>query len=210
MRKTMWMASAAIGLAALPLGAADAQTPLDWSGGYLGLHAGYLWGDVDVSDGIYVGGGGAIHGPIAGALAGYNFPSTPLPPVVFGVEADFGLGNVTGTGIPCEMCDEVATYTYDLEWDAHFRVRAGVPGGTVMPFLAAGLALADLNVTSDEVFGGVFVGGTIGGGVDVKLGPRLIGRVEGLYDWYAHKDYDEYGVDFTAFTARAALILRLP
>jgi outer membrane immunogenic protein len=209
MRKSVWMATAAVGFAVLPLGAADAQTPLDWSGGYLGLHAGYLWGDVNLSD-SFDPGGGSIRGPIAGGLAGYNFAMTPVPPVVFGVEADFGLANVTGTGVPCEVCDGLSTYAYDLEWDAHFRVRAGIPQGNVMPFLAAGLALADLSVTSEEVFGGVFVGGTIGGGVDVKLGPKLIGRVEALYDVYASRTYDEYTVDFTAFTARAALILRLP
>jgi outer membrane immunogenic protein len=210
MTRSVLMVTAAVGFAVLPLGAADAQTPLDWSGGYLGVHAGYLWGDVTVDDGVFPD-GGPIRGPVAGGLFGYNFAMTPVPPVVFGVEADFGLANVTGIGGTCFPCgDNVVTYGYDLDWDAHFRVRAGMPGGTVMPFLAAGLALAELNVTSDEMFGGVFVGGTVGGGVDVKLGPRVIGRVEGLYDWYARKNYDFYSVDFHAFTARAALIVRLP
>jgi outer membrane immunogenic protein len=206
MTRSVLMATAAVGFAMLPLGAADAQTPLDWSGGYVGIHAGYLWGEITTDEPFDDGHSVAV--PIAGGLAGYNFPMMSARPVQFGVEADFGIAG-TGNGPAVALADEVASYAYDLEWDAHFRVRAGMTGGTVMPFVAAGLALAHLGSWA-PVPDATLVGGTVGGGIDFKLGPKLVGRVEGLYDWYGGKDVGDFTVDFHAFTARAALILRLP
>jgi hypothetical protein len=62
--------------------------------------------------------------------------------------------------------------------------------------------------------GGVFTGLSLGAGIDVRLGPNGVFRVEGLYDTYGSKDYDfdeePYGVDFSAWTARVAAIFELP
>jgi hypothetical protein len=127
--------------------------------------------------------------------------------LLFGIEADFGIAGAHADGLA--GFDALASYAYDLEWDAHFRVRAGMPSGNVMPFFAAGLALAGLGGDSGYP-DAVLVGGTVGGGLDVRLGPSLVGRIEGLYDCYAGKDIDAFTLDFHAFTARAALILRLP
>jgi outer membrane immunogenic protein len=204
MTRSVLMATAAVGFAMLPLGAADAQTPLDWSGGYVGIHAGYLWGHLDAVP--YDS--RSLDAPIAGGLFGYNFPMMSARPVQFGVEADFGIAGPENAGEAAVAGDASASYLYDLEWDAHFRVRAGLPGGTVMPFVAAGLALAKFDPF--EKPNPLLVGGTVGGGVDFKLGPKVIGRVEGLYDCYIGKDIEDYTLTFHAFTARAALIVRLP
>jgi len=212
MRNSLLVTTAALGIAMMPLGAAQAQTPFDWSGFYAGLHGGFLSGDVNVT-GTPVGMfGGPISGLIGGPLAGYNFAPTTFfsGPVVFGVEGDFGLTGATGTGTSQGTDASIDLY-YDLNWDAHLRARAGVPMGNFMPFVAGGLAFADLNITENNIHpGGLYTGWTIGTGADVAVGKNMVGRVEVLYDDYGTKAYTDYSASLTAWTGRVALIWRLP
>jgi outer membrane immunogenic protein len=202
----------------MPLGAAQAQAPFDWSGFYAGVHGGFLSGNATLTEFAGPVDTGPISGVVGGPLGGYNFaPGTFFSaPVMFGVEGDFGFASVTGTGtsqITCPpTCDgSVDLYHYDLNWDAHLRARAGAPIGNVMPFVAAGLALADLNVTEDVTFlGGLYTGWTVGTGVDVAFGSNMVGRAEVLYDSYGTKTYTDYSVNLTAWTGRVALIFKLP
>jgi outer membrane immunogenic protein len=220
MTRTLLLASAALGVAILPLGAANAAdliapvTPFNWSGFYAGIHGGWLSGDVNVHE-EYEGGGGNISGPIFGLLAGVNFFYLPAAPWVLGVEADFGWADIHGSGVGDGGSDCSPTYLYDLNWNGHARLRASYPMmGGATPFVAAGLAVADLNITDacyHEQVGGLFVGGTIGAGVDIHAGqfnapPNLMLRGEVLYDFYHTKHYEDYSVDFSSWTARLALI----
>ena len=218
MRNSLLATTAALGIAMMPLGAAQAQTPFDWSGFYAGLHGGFLSGDVNLTgilDGML---GGPISGLIGGPLAGYNFAPTTFfsGPVVFGVEGDFGLTGATGTGTSQGTDVSIDLY-YDLSWDAHLRARAGVPMGNFMPFVAGGLAFADLNITETggtetggAPQGGLYTGWTVGTGADVALGNNMVGRAEVLYDDYGTKAYTDYSASLTAWTGRVALIWRLP
>lgn len=201
------LASTAIGAAILPLGAASHAAPTtDWSGFYAGAHLGYLFGDVTLDENLTKG--GSISGPIGGAIFGYNFPTSPLSGVRFGLEADAGIAGVNGHGLSVDSC---ADYLYDLNWDAHLRARAGFPMGNAMPFLAAGLAIANLDISNPcEDLGGKFTGGTVGGGVDFKIAPRTIARGEVLYDFYGSRQYEDFSARFNAWTARAAIVLQLP
>jgi outer membrane immunogenic protein len=213
MGKELLKASAAAAAMVLGLGAAEAS-PFDWSGFYLGIHGGSLNGDVSISEGGSGEPGGPISGPVWGALAGYNFPTSPsfVPGAIWGVEADFGKASVTGVG-EGGVCDASFDYLYDLNWDAHFRARLGFPMGQAMPFIAGGLALADLNITEGcggGYEGGLFTGGTIGAGLDVKIAPEAFIRGEVLYDFYGRKQYEDFSASLTAWTYRAALVFRLP
>jgi opacity protein-like surface antigen len=150
---------------------------------------------------------------VTGLLFGYNAPSSPLPaPWIGGFEADIGFGDFVGHGNVCltDCSSQVLpTFTYNFDWDAHLRLRAGNPMGNVMPFIAAGLAIAQVTVTenADSIdLGNRYFGGTIGAGVDVQLNPGVTGRVEALYDKYLRKTYDDYTVDLSGWTVRAALI----
>ena len=215
MRNSLLATTAALGIAMMPLGAAQAQTPFDWSGFYAGLHGGFLSGDVNLTgilDGML---GGPISGLIGGPLAGYNFAPTTFfsGPVVFGVEGDFGLAGATGTGTSQTADNSIDLYYhYDLSWDAHLRARAGIPMGNFMPFIAGGLAFADLNITETggAPQGGLYTGWTVGTGADVALGNNMVGRAEVLYDDYGTKAYTDYSASLTAWTGRVALIWRLP
>src|SRR5215831_14998312 len=96
MLKALLTTSAAAAATLALIGTADAVTPFDWSGLYIGAHGGYLNGQVNLSEDD--NGGGAISGSVWGFLAGYNFPQSPSPYVV-GLEGDFGWANVSGNGL---------------------------------------------------------------------------------------------------------------
>jgi outer membrane immunogenic protein len=192
--------------------AADIEAPpaaYDWSGLYLGLHAGYLWGDVDIEEeGAPASSGGDIDGFVGGALAGFN---VQFDPVVLGIEADIGWTDADGDGtaLPPEP-----DYSYELNWNAHVRGRAGFAFDRALIFVAGGLAIADLDIDQEEQEqeGGTYYGYSIGGGIDYAFTDTLIGRIEYLHDDFGDKDYtqndEEYTADFDTDTVRAAIIYK--
>jgi outer membrane immunogenic protein len=192
-------ACAILGFVSVSAQAADFVEPVDdWSGLYLGGHAGYVFGDVDAE-----GDDADIEGFLGGALIGYNIQSDSL---VFGIEADIGFGDVDGEDF------NSADLSYDLKSNAHLRGRLGIDMDMVMPFIAAGLAVGKFEVTEQGASSGddkTLWGFTVGGGVDLALGESLVIRAEYLYDDYGSKTFDVYsGVDvgFDTHTIRAAVI----
>jgi outer membrane immunogenic protein len=200
MTRTRLLAAISIlGLMGVSAQAADFVPPVDdWSGLYLGGHAGYVFGDVDAD-----GDEADIEGFLGGALLGYNIQSDSL---VFGIEADFGFGDVDGEDF------NSADLSYELKANGHLRGRLGLDMDMFMPFVAAGLAVGNFEVTEQTASSGddkTLWGFTVGGGVDVALGEDLVIRAEYLYDDYGSKDFDVYsGVDvgFDTHTIRGALI----
>jgi len=216
MKRSLLLSTAALGMAVLPTAAA-AQ---DWTGWYIGKHAGYLSGTVNFEEPSFFT-DADLEGFIGGGLVGYGFALNPGQPWVFGFEADFGIGNVSGDGDNFDDVDVDATLVVnhtDLEWNAHFRKYVGTAiGDNAMVFLAGGLALASIRVDSTyfaNPIEEVFVGATIGGGVNFRLMPNLFGRVEGLYDYYPTRtiphEGEEYEIGVSTWTARAALVFELP
>ena len=185
------------------------QTSWDWAGAYVGAHAGYAWGEAGVvqnPDNIV----GDISGPIYGLFAGVNFQDGNL---VYGLEGDFGIANVTGEGGNTDPEEE---YYYDLNWNAHARGRVGFASGQVLLFVAGGLAFASHTLT-EEYIGGMsgsdtqlHVGLSVGAGVELALTENLTVRAEYLYDDYGTKTYlfentDEYDAFLTAHTVRVGV-----
>lgn len=216
--------TAAIGMAALlvPAQGAGAQdaAPYDWSGGYVGGHAGWLWGTPEYSetgmnpfdvrpdfDGI-----------AGGILAGYG---RRVGGFVIGIEADGGLIDADHRSNDPNANDYTA---FDIDWNAHLRARIGLPVARTLFYVAGGLAAAQLTVDDiDPGFGEddeIHLGWTLGGGVEHALGDSLVVRVEYLYDDYGDAGYaipsppgpffPAYGaeVDLTAHTVRAAAAWR--
>ena len=189
--------------------AADVAGPVayDWSGFYGGVHAGYLWGDVDLTEDVALP-GGSIDGFVAGPLAGFNMQFNNL---VFGTEGDFGWSEVDGHGTLI-----APDFNYDLNWNAHIRARAGCAVDSLLFFAAGGLALADLDITE---IGGVattgttYTGFTVGGGVDYGFSDNLVGRLEYLHDEFGNESYTEGGDNYTADLSddivRAVLVYRI-
>jgi outer membrane immunogenic protein len=205
---------------------APVAIPYNWTGFYVGGHVGYLWGRTRVEeDGEVTEPGAPTDGVIGGVLAGYNWQNGAL---VLGLDGDFGWTNAHGTGETSIVTTTTqAPNTYDLNWTAHLRGRAGYAANNWLFFIAGGLAIADLNfhegaitTTTTTIIlppilpppteGGKYYGWSIGGGVDYAFTRNLIGRIEYLYDNYGHKDYigvtgDPYRVSLTGNTLRGAL-----
>ena len=176
----------------------------DWSGFYVGAHAGYMWANFDVDDSAGVGHDFDDDGFVGGALLGANFQSDCL---VFGVEGDIGWADIDDSQFVDVLESDL---DIDLDMNAHIRARLGWSMGDVMPFIAGGLAIADVEAESSEDDDShTHLGFTIGGGIDWALSDSFILRAEYLYDNYEEKSYDvgsDVDIDLDTHTVRAALI----
>lgn len=165
--------------------AADAATPgtqfnHDWSGWYFGIKGGYASGEARL-----VGPGGStgdftIDGGLIGTMSGYNFQSGNI---VFGIDTDTAFGGLDGTTSAAGAC---VTCTTDINWLSTFRGRVGVAFNNVLPFVTAGVAYGEVEVTLPPALnpgGGnrddIFVGYVVGGGIDWAIAS----------DWTARLDY---------------------
>ena len=209
--------SAAAGALMLSSGAAYAadliiEEPLpieasayDWSGLYLGAHAGYLWGTVEVSELGVVEADGDLDGFIGGLYAGYN---AQFDNVVLGIEGDLGFGSVSGSGAPAPAPAD--DYTYDLNWNGHLRARAGFAADQFLVYVAGGLAFAN-HTLSEGAFSDTqtHVGWTLGVGAEYAVTENIALRAEYLYDDYGSADYvlgiEPYEVALKAHTVRLGL-----
>jgi outer membrane immunogenic protein len=166
----------------------------DWSGPFVGTHSGYLIGSTKVEDnGIVVERHAKTNGFISGIRAGYNWQGDAL---VYGLEADFGLGFVKGHGI---ALPPAPANRYDLNWNAHLRGRVGMSpnNDNLLLFLGAGVAFADFEFTDGDTGArksATYVAPSIGAGAEYGFTPSLVGRVEVLYDMF-HMGHGLIAVD---------------
>jgi outer membrane immunogenic protein len=182
----------------------------NWSGFYVGGHAGYMWGRSTVSeDGDLIEKDAPTNGFVGGALAGVNWQTGAW---VLGLEGDFGWTNAHGTGIRVNVLE---SNHYDFNWTSHIRGRVGYATSNVLWFVAGGVALADFDYTervSGITTGSVFTGWTLGGGADIAINPNWIARVEYLHDDFGDKNFlitgDPYRVKLTGDTVRGALMYK--
>lgn len=191
------------GAAALSLGfvsAAQAADPIiyeqppvmmpaamyDWSGFYAGVAAGYAWGDASYDADVIGAGSFDNDGWLLGGVVGYNFQTGPW---VFGVEGDLYWAGIDGgedVGI--------VTISNDTNWFGSVRGRAGYAFDNILPYLTAGIAFADNDVSiagavnaSDS---NTHVGYTVGLGVEVGLTQNVSTSLEYRYTDFGDKDYD--------------------
>jgi outer membrane immunogenic protein len=217
MNKLLVIALSFLTLAA-PAVAADMNAPVykapvspvsNWSGFYVGGHAGYMWGRSTVwDDGELVEKNAPTNGFVGGVLAGVNWQTGAW---VLGLEGDFGWTNAHGTG----RASVLVSNHYDFNWTSHIRGRVGYATSNVLWFVAGGVALADFDYTerfSGITTGSIFTGWTLGAGVDIAINPNWIARVEYLHDDFGDKTFliegDPYRVKLTGDTLRGALMYK--
>ena len=213
---------AAVSLSALAMPAVAADMPLktpvykapvspdsNWSGFYVGGHAGYMWGRSSVwDDGDLVEKNAPTSGFVGGALAGVNWQTGAW---VLGLESDFGWTDAHGTGTRNSPVNH-----YDFNWTSHIRGRVGYATSNVLWFVAGGMALADFDYTQGSsgitITGTVFTGWSLGGGADIAINPSWIARVEYLHDDFGDKNFlisgESYRVRLTGETVRGALMYK--
>jgi opacity protein-like surface antigen len=161
-------------------------TTYDWSGFYLGAHAGYRWAHADFSGPAYNfdpgGGVGTVSFParsegyrldggIVGAQAGYNFMITPT--ILAGIEGDWSWGSssdsAAGQVILIPPSDGlIFTSEAKLTWQATIRGRLGVTNGPWLFYGTGGVAFAHVKWTDNSAF--VF------GGTPISVSSSDIGK----------------------------------
>ncbi|WP_173931966.1 outer membrane protein [Chelativorans sp. Marseille-P2723] len=169
----------------------DEKTPeahaFDWSGPYFGLAGGFAWSKAEVDGGAIVA---AVlpdkkrlyaDGMFGGVYAGYN---RAFGPWIFGIEGDAQLSDIA-----LEYRKGAFSASYDTDWFATARLRAGYSIGRILPYVTAGVALAHgtlktehettHHLTFDQK--DTFAGYALGAGMDMAFSERLIGRLEYLY-----------------------------
>ncbi|ADV46928.1 outer membrane protein [Nitratifractor salsuginis] len=193
MRRVIFSLTTAVALSSFAMAGGDivpvAPAPADsWSGFYVGLQAGGIWGNADVNIPAYPsnfsldpdGFGGGVY-------AGYNWL----------LENDFLIGlEVAGNFISAD--DEGLSggmggekYKVEQNWDAAILLRIGkVIDDTWMPYVTGGVAWTELETSyiPDGGWGSkkdTVNGWTIGAGVEMKLTTNIHARIE-----YRYTDYD--------------------
>ncbi|MDI6029424.1 porin family protein [Corticibacterium sp. UT-5YL-CI-8] len=190
-----------------PVPAAEiVPTGFVWTGGYVGLQAGYAWGkgrtwsnvepvtlDVD-PDGF-----------IGGIYAGYNYQASNG--LVLGIDADATYTDVKGSETVWDTPDDVAaalavgddsaTFTQELRWSGAVRGRIGYAMDRFLPYVAGGVALGRIKTHGvDNEVGESFdlgtkthVGWTVGAGAEYAFTDNVIGRAEYRYTDFGKEEY---------------------
>ena len=167
----------------------DAPPAADWSGFYVGAHAGYLFGSVDSDIPSLPFSYSTDPEDFAGGVfVGYQHQEGQI---VFGIEGDLGF-----TSAKDSFTDGITFATDEFDWTGSVRGRVGLAFDRLMPFVTGGLAVAGVESTDDLVGGGEFqsidktmVGFVIGGGVEAMISEQFIARVEVLYSDYGSKTF---------------------
>jgi outer membrane immunogenic protein len=199
MRKA-FLGAALLGAAFSFATAANAADPVpecadNWSGFYVGGHAGYVTGD---SDTVGLVGDADWSGFLGGGLAGYNWQHCSF---VVGFEADIGFGDVDDS--------DAAVNDIEIDLNGHARIRFGLPFDNIMPFVAGGLAIADVDLSSAAVSDSkTHIGYSVGGGLDFMATENIVVRAEYIFDDYESKSYGGVDVDGYTHTIRGAVIWR--
>lgn len=150
MKKVLFATVALAALTIAPAFAADPGMPMEeapigfsWTGGYIGVQAGYGWGDYRQFSASGVGVNVDVDGFAGGAFVGYNYQLSNN--IVLGAEADISTGldgeTAQGTAGPFWSCSTGACNT-DIDWFATIRARLGYAMDRFHVYGTGGLAVA--------------------------------------------------------------------
>ena len=164
----------------------------NWDGPYIGAFGGWGWGIADhIPDGGPCAPDGCdvlMDGWLAGVVVGANF--TLSDNIVGGVAADIAWSGMTGT----DTFGFIGDSTNSVDWEGSLRGVLGYDGGTFMPYLTAGLAVASASHTSDFVAPttatAMHLGGTVGAGVQVAVAENVALDLQYRASFYNDQVYD--------------------
>jgi outer membrane immunogenic protein len=161
-----------------PLDAAIANSAHDWAGAYVGVNAGYAFGEFDtegaaaLDDPTYSG-----KGALGGFQIGYN---KQLGSLVIGVE-----GDLQAAGIEESTTGGGATTTTSLDWFSTARGRVGYAFDQTLLYGTGGLALGGVETSVSGAGGGsddkVLMGFAAGAGVEQSVTDNISLKAEYLY-----------------------------
>jgi outer membrane immunogenic protein len=175
--------------ATYPVKSAVPAPVFDWTGFYVGINGGGSWGrvpwssDPDATSGTATTSSGLIGGTI-----GYNAQN--LGPFVFGEEFDFDWRSINAT-IPAPFaCSAAGTLPtanceFKSDWLATARLRFGYAVDRFLPYVTAGVSMADITQgIAGEALGSansVSFNWTAGAGLEFVVSGPLTAKLEYLY-----------------------------
>jgi len=148
----------------------------NWSGLYIGAHAGYGWsGSSDIN----------MRGGFIGGQIGYNWQTANL---VFGIETDIQGSSQSGSSTFVSGGTTFAD-SQKLTWFGTTRGRVGVAMDRWLPYVTAGVAYGtrEFSGTATGTLTGPYsasytaVGYALGAGVDYSFNQSWSGRLEYLF-----------------------------
>ena len=183
----------------------------NWSGFYIGGHAGYGWGDGDTTIGL-TDAAGVLQtaaaagifpvrfsydrdGYVAGGQIGYNVQSGAF---VWGIEADISATGIRGsstvtTNLVGIAFPNTSSVSQDMEWFGTVRGRVGYAMNNWLFYGTGGLAYGSVKYSYQQTnvpFGAINIAGsdsnvefgwTVGAGIEYGFGPW---SVKGEYLYY--------------------------
>lgn len=183
----------------------EAPLAFNWTGAYIGGQVGYLWGEGDFLSEDGTTAEVEPDGWLGGVYVGYNYQLDSN--VVVGGDADFAwTGADDGATAFDDAGDPIGSVDSELEWEGAVRLRLGYAVDRFLPYVAGGVAFAQL---SAEAIGGggslgsdddTGVGWTLGAGVEYAFTDNLVGRAE-----YRYTDFGDFDFAISNFTATSDL-----
>jgi high affinity Mn2+ porin len=183
------------GAAEMPVKAPQLQAVFDWTGLYIGAHAGYSRGSSStvLSDPTSIAASNSFSGMIGGVHAGYNVRLSSG--LLLGVEADITFPNfLTSNSIVSSLATAQSDVTEQWDYVATARGRVGYAAGPWLAYATGGLAWAGerfLNSPangSDEKVLNTRLGWAAGGGFEYAFAPHWSARLEYLYSRFEKAD----------------------
>ncbi|QEN86002.1 porin family protein [Labrys sp. KNU-23] len=183
---------------------APAYTPYNWSGPYIGVHAGYGWGREDDNQSRLFSENGPVstntaadkfnmNGFVGGAHAGYNYQ---IDQFVIGGEADIDYTDLKGNHRYSYSGGSVTgRLQMKSEWQGSLRLRAGYAFDNLLVYATGGVAFANGKLSDRGVNGAssdsnTHTGWTVGLGAEYAFTQNWIGRAEVRYSDFQKKGYD--------------------
>lgn len=177
----------------------------EWVGPYVGLQAGYIWGDADLSswntnpddDHAFSLNGFDVDGFAGGIFAGHMWRVGN--DILLGIEGEGNWASADDKIINDDNPDYLWGAKVEQEWDASLRLRAGKDMGDYMPYITGGIAWAGVDIHGftdwdPGQFGpnqyddndATLTGWTVGAGVEKNINENLHARIQ-----YRYSDYGD-------------------
>ena len=188
-------ADAADMAARMPVKAPLSQPAFDWSGFYIGAHAGFGQGSTNaaLSDPATTAASSQFSGMIGGVQAGYNLQTRSG--VVLGVEADITFPNyITSNSIVATLSTPRTEFVEQFDYAGSLRGRVGYASGHWLAYATGGLAFAGERFINTPDIGAedkaihVRLGWAAGAGVEYAFAPHWSVKLEYLYSRFENAD----------------------
>jgi outer membrane immunogenic protein len=156
--------------------------PFSWSGFYVGINAGYGWGNSTWTNVLSTTGNFKTTGAVIGGTLGYNLQTGLW---VWGIEGDLDWSSIKGSSNSGLYCLLQAGCETKNTWLGTVRGRIGYAWDRWLPYFTGGVAFGSVKMTPPAIFGAgetqTKTGWALGGGVEYAFMGAWSAKLEYLY-----------------------------